>query len=149
MAESTLYEQIRIALLDDVPIQGSEDYKPIDELFFVIDHPNWPKPRRIPADEVGAGGDGTSNVFVLNESIESSPTKTVTYTFPTAFNSIPVDIGFRVYKMLEFETGKYIQQDVLHYFPANWKSTSSFTVIIDDSEDLTGVFIKGIFAPVS
>lgn len=145
MKISKLYEQLRIALLPDLPQDGNPDYKPISELSLVVDHPDWPTPKRVSLGDFNTGGTGSFAGYTVDELIEAAESKTITYTFPAAFNSIPVDIGFRVYKMVEFESGKFLQQDVLHYFPANWKDTGSFTIVIDDSEDLTGVYIKGLF----
>lgn len=74
--------------------------------------------------------------------------RTVVAYFTTPFTAIPVTINLKVYRFVENipVAGKWVMQDVLHYFDdEEWVVSAGFSLFIDDSEDLTGVIIEYCF----
>lgn len=75
--------------------------------------------------------------------------KTVIVYFNTEFTNSPVPINLKVYRMVENIpiAGKWIKQDVLHYFDddEDWYVKTGFSLFIDESEDLEGVIIEYCF----
>ena len=73
--------------------------------------------------------------------------KNVEITFTEEFDYTPTIIEFKVYRMFEFATDKWIEKDVLKYHDSeNWYDKSGFSLVIDSSESLTGVIIRYGFA---
>lgn len=69
--------------------------------------------------------------------------------FTTAFTNKPVCVNLKVYRMVEDipSAGKWIMQDVLHYFDddVDWVVTTGFSFYIDASEPLDGVILEYCF----
>lgn len=74
---------------------------------------------------------------------------TVVVYFTKEFTNKPILVNLKVFRMVENipSAGKWIKQDVLHYFDddEDWYVKTGFSLFIDDSEDLTGVIIEYCF----
>lgn len=74
--------------------------------------------------------------------------RAVTIYFASEFAFSPILVNLKVFRMVENipTAGKWIKQDVLHYFDDDdWYVKTGFSLFIDDSEDLTGVIIEYCF----
>lgn len=69
--------------------------------------------------------------------------------FTTTFVNKPICTNLKVFRMFENVPipGKWIMQDVLHYFDddEDWVVKTGFSIFIDDSEPLTGVIVEYCF----
>lgn len=75
--------------------------------------------------------------------------RAVTIYFASEFAFSPILVNLKVFRMVENipTAGKWIKQDVLHYFDddEDWYVKTGFSLFIDDSESLTGVIIEYCF----
>jgi hypothetical protein len=78
--------------------------------------------------------------------VENLQSHTVNVEFKNEFTAIPAGMGnLKIYR-LEPEEGEYILADVLFNFPSlTWLTTTGFTVQINSTENLTGIFIDYTF----
>lgn len=75
--------------------------------------------------------------------ITAPASHSIDVTFATAFVTMPKCAYLNVYRWVEMEAGKWIKQNVLHYFSSTtWISAIGFAFSIDSSEALTGVIIE-------
>lgn len=69
--------------------------------------------------------------------------------FTVPFTNTPTLVNLKVFRMVENipTAGKWIKQDVLHYFDddEDWFIKSGFSLFIDSSEPLTGVIVEYCF----
>ena len=69
--------------------------------------------------------------------------------FTSEFVNKPICVNLKVFRMEENipVAGKWIMQDVLHYFDDNedWVVKTGFSIFIDDTEPLTGVIVEYCF----
>lgn len=76
--------------------------------------------------------------------------RNVTLTFDREFEDVPIG-ALRIYRMKETQTGngKWKEWDVLYYFPVqNWLTAQGFQLVIDNSENLSGVVIRYEFKEI-
>lgn len=75
--------------------------------------------------------------------------RNVIVEFSKPFVNTPTLINLKVFRMVENipTPGKWIKQDVLHYFDDDeaWCVTTGFSIFIDDSEPLAGVIVEYCF----
>lgn len=78
--------------------------------------------------------------------VENLQSHTVNVEFKNEFTAIPAGMGnLKIYRLAP-EEGEYILADVLFSFPSlTWLTTTGFTVKINPTEDLTGIFIDYTF----
>lgn len=96
----------------------------------------------------GYGQSTPQRHFEAGKIIELTDRNVIVY-FSNEFLNNPILVNLKVFRMVENipSAGKWIKQDVLHYFDddEDWYVKTGFSLFIDDSEDLTGVIIEYCF----
>ncbi len=97
---------------------------------------------------VNSGGGGVAKHWEVG-TIEDLTSVNVIVYFGEAFSKLPTMVQLKVYRMVEFETNKWLIQDVLFYQASNDGrpyNEYGFGLVIDSNEDLTGIIIEYAFA---
>lgn len=121
-----------------------------DVLVNNISVPRIARNKRIYAGNTGisktikSGGNITS-VHIETARLTNLTSNLVPVFFAEKFSVTPTG-WIKVYRMRQVQTGKWKQQDVLYYHAAEeFKNEYGFGLVIDPSENLTGVVIEYMF----
>lgn len=84
----------------------------------------------------------TRNADILSYDLGDFSTKNVTIEFDSPFLDEPVG-WVKVYRYDTRSGGGYFESNVVFYYDStDWKTANSFTINIEDYEDINGVFIE-------
>lgn len=112
------------------------DYIPIEELIFAVDHASFERAKGLSQQSFAA--------LILHQEydrITGLTSRNLSVSFDTSFTSIPSG-EVRVYRMHEYPIG-WQRKDVLWaYADANQPTMVGFSIVIADTEDLTGVIVE-------
>ena len=121
---------------------GDPGYINPDELMYIVSHSSFENDKRVPSSNFGQSG---SLTHIEKDTITDLASKSVTKNFGSAFTARPVTVAFNVYRYAE-QGSDYVIQDVLYkIIGSGWLTTTGFSITIDDSEILTGVYIDYCF----
>lgn len=101
----------------------------------------------VTSESSGGGGSGARHFEI--GTVENLATEFVNIFFTEPFDTLPTMLQFKVYRMVEIATNKWVMQDVLWYQSSNDGrpyTTDGIEIVIDTSESLTGVIIEYAFA---
>lgn len=79
--------------------------------------------------------------------LSSLASRSVSVTFDTAFSATPLAVTFEVFRYSNIGGGKYVKQRNVAYYlsGSSWVTTTGFSIEIDTSESLTGLFVEYYF----
>lgn len=121
---------------------GDPGYVNPDELMYMVDHSTFDEPKRMPSSNFGESG---SLTHMEKDILTDLASKSVSVTFSSVFTAVPVTVAFNVYRY-EAVGGSYVKQNVLYKLSGSgWLTTTGFSITIDDSESLTGIYIEYCF----
>lgn len=144
MSEGTPIIQQKIRDLEiyvPLPVDDPEYIDP-STVYGVVDCVSWTLPKKTIITNIGAG-----SILTHEESGRLSDLDSVNVgiAFSSPFDTMPIVVEFRVYRMGLVDSNKYRMVDVLYYSVLNWLTTSRFDIVIDSSENLTGIIVEYLF----
>jgi hypothetical protein len=145
MADAVLQPRIRDLLLYTQLDPEDPNYIDPSTISVVLDHDDWDKSKRYPLSEIlSSVSISTTKVGKLSD----LSSRSVTVVFDTPFASSSIKEHVEVYRY-KSEGGVYEREDILYHFAsAGWFSTTGFSLVIEDSEDLTGIIVSYEFIQI-
>jgi hypothetical protein len=132
--------------IDEIPIYvqlqpTDEGYVSPDNVWVVVGNVDFSNPsaRKVALSSVMSFSTSHSE----QARVTGLSSRTFSRTFNTAFTTLPVTSILKVYRMSEYETGKWEEVPAtFHYTSANWKTITGFSITIDADESLTGLIVE-------
>lgn len=89
------------------------------------------------------GGVGQRHIETGRVVYTVTDSRTITIPFVESFNTTPVLVELKVYRVEPLISGKWVIQDVLYYLDKDsFSDEDGFEIFIDDSESMEGVILN-------
>lgn len=145
MVTSLTGQPLTLIRPDEAPVYtqlqpGDPGYISPDNIFVLVgssDFTGVPM-RLIPVSAINT----YSTIAHTEQGIFTPISAAVSITFDAPFVILPITTVLKVYRKLEIETGKWVEQQVQYYLSENWKTITGFSLTIESGESLTGVIIE-------